>query len=226
MRDRRWCLGSADPAALDRPAKQQAIDHGAVGRAPFGTAGGHGGVGPGRRRRRRVRAALGRRPDRQTVTGRPEPGPGTEVVGGSGRVRRAWLARVRHGVRARITRRGPDGGHHQHAVCRDRRDGPPALRPLLARDPAVQRAAPAGHARRTWAEPVCRRGNYRWSSRRPNRPRPDQGRHDTSSSTQSSVRSTAFFQFRYSRSRSCAPGPGCQRWPSTQLSITSCSPLQ
>src|SRR3954453_15051794 len=75
MRDRRWCLGSADPAALDRPAKQQAIDHGAVGRAPFGTAGGHGGVGPGRRRRRRVRAALGRRPDRQTVTGRPELAP-------------------------------------------------------------------------------------------------------------------------------------------------------
>jgi len=48
----------------------------------------------------------------------------------------------------------------------------------------------------------------------------------TSSSTQSKVLVTAFFQLRYCRSRSSSAIAGSQRLSSAQLSMTSCSPFQ
>ena len=48
----------------------------------------------------------------------------------------------------------------------------------------------------------------------------------TSSSTQSKVLVTAFFQRRYWRSRSALSMDGIQRLSSAQLSMTSCSPVQ
>ena len=50
--------------------------------------------------------------------------------------------------------------------------------------------------------------------------------HFTSSSTQSKVRVTAFFQSRYVRSRSAGSIAGIHRLSSAQLSMTSCSPFQ
>ena len=53
-----------------------------------------------------------------------------------------------------------------------------------------------------------------------------QGHSLTSSSTQSKVLVTAFFQLRNRRSRSSSSILGSQRLSSAQLSVTSCSPSQ
>ena len=117
----------------------------------------------------------------------------------------------------------PDHPERRHRGCRARQDRRATRPPLPStRCRRTRTRAPTPRTGCTPPSDATRAGAPRRTPALARRARAQL----TSSSTQSKVLVTAFFQWRYCRSRSSSSIDGSQRLSSAQLSMTSCSPFQ